>query len=126
MFPLNLYAHVRILLMHSAHETAGAARTRSSLRPLLFGARLFPNLGHMLSRERGRMPDVVARIERSEIREQPAPDFTPFNPGYCCRERSVDGVTGHGLPSKQAALATALRGGALRAACLKVSGRPSH
>jgi hypothetical protein len=27
---------VRFLLMHSAHETAGAARTRSSLRPLLF------------------------------------------------------------------------------------------
>ena len=34
MFPLNLYAHVRFLLMHIAHETAGAARTRSSLRPL--------------------------------------------------------------------------------------------
>ena len=38
MFPLNLYAHVRFVLMHSAHETAGAARTRSSLRPLIFGA----------------------------------------------------------------------------------------
>ena len=37
MFPLNLYAHVRFLLMHIAHETAGAARTRSSLRPLNFG-----------------------------------------------------------------------------------------
>ena len=36
MFPLNLYAHVRtFLLMHDAHETAGAARTRSSPRPLL-------------------------------------------------------------------------------------------
>ena len=35
MFPLNLYAHVRFLLMHIAHETAGAARTRSSPRPLL-------------------------------------------------------------------------------------------
>jgi hypothetical protein len=34
VFPLNLYAHVRFLLMHNAHETAGAARTRSSLRPL--------------------------------------------------------------------------------------------
>src|ERR1700735_3854196 len=38
VFPLNLYAHVRFVLMHSAHETAGAARTRSSLRPLIFGA----------------------------------------------------------------------------------------
>ena len=34
MFPLNLYARVRVLSMHSAHETAGAAHTRSSLRPL--------------------------------------------------------------------------------------------
>jgi hypothetical protein len=35
VFPLNLYARVRISLMHIAHETAGAARTRSSLRPLV-------------------------------------------------------------------------------------------
>ena len=34
MFPLNLYAHVRFLFTF-AHETAGAARTRSSPRPLL-------------------------------------------------------------------------------------------
>ena len=34
MFPLNLYARVRIFLCSFAHETAGAARTRSSLRPL--------------------------------------------------------------------------------------------
>jgi len=33
VFPLNLYARVRLLLP-IAHETAGAARTRSSLRPL--------------------------------------------------------------------------------------------
>src|SRR5665213_1132864 len=36
MPPLNLYARVRFLLMHIAHETAGAARTRPSLRPLAF------------------------------------------------------------------------------------------
>ncbi len=36
MFPLNLYARVRILLVQFAHETAGAARTRSSLRPLFY------------------------------------------------------------------------------------------
>ncbi len=35
LLPLNLYAHVRISLCINAHETAGAARTRSSLRPLL-------------------------------------------------------------------------------------------
>src|ERR1700689_1027287 len=39
--------------MHIAHETAGAARTRSSLRPLLFGGGVtFANLGRRASRER--------------------------------------------------------------------------
>ena len=37
MFPLNLYARVRVLVASIARETAGAARTRSSLRPLNFG-----------------------------------------------------------------------------------------
>jgi hypothetical protein len=32
VFPLNLYAHVRLLFV-VARETAGAARTRSSPRP---------------------------------------------------------------------------------------------
>ena len=35
MPPLNLYARVRFLLVHFAHDTAGAARTRLSLRPLI-------------------------------------------------------------------------------------------
>jgi len=34
MPPLDLYARVRFFA-HFAHETAGAARTRPSLRPLL-------------------------------------------------------------------------------------------
>src|ERR1700748_2912013 len=34
-----------------AHETAGAARTRLSLRPLLLGRRLFPKLGRSAPRE---------------------------------------------------------------------------
>jgi hypothetical protein len=33
VFPLNLFARVRLSLLPIAHETAGAARTRSSLRP---------------------------------------------------------------------------------------------
>ena len=36
MLPLNLYARVRFLFAQSARETAGAASTRSSLRPLVF------------------------------------------------------------------------------------------
>ena len=35
MLPPNLYARVHLLLCAKAHETAGAARTRSSLRPLI-------------------------------------------------------------------------------------------
>ena len=35
MPPLDLYARVRFLLVHFAHESAGAARIRHSLRPLL-------------------------------------------------------------------------------------------
>ena len=37
VFPLNLYARVRIFKSINAHEIAGAARTRSSLRPLQGG-----------------------------------------------------------------------------------------
>ena len=53
LLPLHLYAHVRFVLMHIAHETAGAARTRSSLRPLsLEVANEIGNLGQNMSRER--------------------------------------------------------------------------
>ena len=59
MLPLDLYARVRISYYH-AHETAGAARTRSSLRPL-FGevAKITANLGRDASRERGHISGVV-------------------------------------------------------------------
>src|SRR5665213_2074763 len=56
VFPLHLYARVRFLLMHIAHETAGAARTRSSLRPLVFEGERFACLGRSVSRECGTMP----------------------------------------------------------------------
>jgi hypothetical protein len=51
VFPLNLYARVRFLMCTFAHETAGAARTRFSLRPLLFRrAKAFANLGYHMPR----------------------------------------------------------------------------
>jgi len=53
VFPLNLYARVRILDAQFAHETAGAASTRSSLRPLSFKRDRFQaNLGRSAPRER--------------------------------------------------------------------------
>ena len=63
-----------------AHETAGAARTRSSLRPLLRvacallllgGRSLIANLGHSVSRERESMSSF--RGERSESPESITP-----------------------------------------------------
>ena len=56
MFPLNLYAHVRISLCINAHETAGAARTRSSLRPLFEEAQtILENSHKTVWRDRERM-----------------------------------------------------------------------
>src|ERR1700689_3476066 len=52
VFPLNLYAHVRISLCIIAHETAGAARTRSSLRPLFLGRSYLQTSDKTMSRER--------------------------------------------------------------------------
>jgi hypothetical protein len=64
MLPLNLYARVRVFV-HVAHETAGAARTRSSLRPLFFkGANEDANLGRIAPRDRDRI--FNRHCERSE------------------------------------------------------------
>jgi hypothetical protein len=53
MPPLNLYARVRFFVQF-AHETAGAARTRSSLRPLTFeGRNEIAKLGRIAPRECG-------------------------------------------------------------------------
>jgi hypothetical protein len=52
VFPLNLYARVRFLLRELARETAGAARTQSSLRPLNFrGPRLITTRAQCAPRE---------------------------------------------------------------------------
>ncbi len=53
-------------LHNFAHETAGAARTRSSLRPLIWGqGNLIANLGRKAPRDRQRMPGD-RHCERSE------------------------------------------------------------
>src|SRR6185437_1019178 len=55
--PLHLFARVRHLLCTNAHETAGAARTRSSPRPLSVEARTkLQSSGEKPSREREVMP----------------------------------------------------------------------
>ncbi|CAN7487452.1 hypothetical protein LJR220_004424 [Bradyrhizobium sp. LjRoot220] len=50
MFSAALYARVRIL-MHIAHEIAGAARMRHSLRPLFSGAGSFQQTSGAMRRE---------------------------------------------------------------------------
>jgi hypothetical protein len=58
VFPLNLYAHVRFFDAQFAHETAGAARTRLSPRPLFEEARTkLQNPGEVPSREYGLLFD---------------------------------------------------------------------
>ena len=104
MFPLNLYARVRISLCINAHETAGAARTRSSPRPLLrvacallfWGRERFGKPRAMLSRERRRMS--VARLECNACKTAPN------------RFRHIPVVTGVGRchVAGEAALHTAL------------------
>ena len=50
------------LFVHIAHETAGAARTRSSLRPLFGeGGKLFAKLGQNVPRDREHASTVIAR-----------------------------------------------------------------
>jgi hypothetical protein len=51
VFPLNLYARVRFCYVHFARETAGAARTRSSLHPLFFEGATFSQTSDALRRE---------------------------------------------------------------------------
>ena len=52
MFSAALYAHARTFL-HIAHETAGAARIRHSLRPLFGeGEEISAKLGHIVPRDR--------------------------------------------------------------------------
>jgi len=51
--PLNLYARVRFSLCNLAHETAGAARIRPSLRPLISeGGKFKAKLGRHMPRDR--------------------------------------------------------------------------
>jgi hypothetical protein len=57
---------VCVFLSTFAHETAGAARTRSSLRPLVFGANEFAKLGRKLSREHEAMSRTMNVIAAEE------------------------------------------------------------
>jgi hypothetical protein len=61
---------MRALSVHIAHETAGAARIRHSLRPLyLRGRRLLANLGRNAPRECG----VVFAVIASEAKQSMSP-----------------------------------------------------
>ena len=72
MSPLHLYARVRISLCINAHETAGAARTRSSLRPLFEEAQtILENLGQ---KPVARMRRCVAHPSRRAQERAPQDD----------------------------------------------------
>jgi hypothetical protein len=63
MPPLNLYARVHFLFVHFAHETAGAACTRLSLRPLHSRAASTTKLGHIAPRGYGAAPSRCLTFE---------------------------------------------------------------
>src|SRR3981081_852738 len=56
------------LFVHFAHETAGAARTRSSLRPLISeGGNLIANLARNRRRDRGIVPANDACLKNESV-----------------------------------------------------------
>jgi hypothetical protein len=58
---------VCVFLSTLARETAGAARTRSSLRPLSSGANEFAKLGRCVSRDRGGLPGYLKARSASKM-----------------------------------------------------------
>ena len=81
MLPLNLYARVRSSI-HIAHETAGAARTRSSLRPLFGeGGRTTANPGRLAPRDRegvfGRRGCLTFELRTHALFRRPRDPSTP-------------------------------------------------
>jgi hypothetical protein len=66
MLPPNLYARVRAFLRIMAHEIAGAAHTRSSLRPLiLMRAKKMQDSGVMRREIANSHSIVVTRLVRN-------------------------------------------------------------
>ena len=77
MPPLHLYARVPLYLYPIAHEAAGAARTRLSLRPLnLEGEELIASLGRTAPRDREAalmtMRQLLIRLGKLPIRVERA------------------------------------------------------
>jgi hypothetical protein len=56
---------VCVFLHNFAHETAGAARIRLSLLPLVFEGKGFAKLGQTVSRERERMSEIDSGLATS-------------------------------------------------------------
>jgi hypothetical protein len=78
--------------VHVAHETAGAACIRLSLRPLIGeGGKLIANLGHSKPRERERMSDCLRiKIDRRPGQASGASaDPGPITTGFSCCAKAV-------------------------------------
>ena len=65
MFTAALYARVHFPLRKQAHETAGAARTRHSLRPHFFeGQYILSKPGRAAPRDRDGLFEILATLLR--------------------------------------------------------------
>jgi hypothetical protein len=72
---------MRALSVHVAHEIAGAARIRHSLRPLFFeGEEILANLGRYVPRDRETISAVIASVAKQSI--------TPHEKGWIASLRS--------------------------------------
>jgi hypothetical protein len=81
VFPLNLYARVHVLVATIARETAGAARTRSSLRPLIFMGQ-----GFLAKLRVGHAARMRSRIYLASFRDGPKDQTRKFEiPGSMLR-----------------------------------------
>ena len=106
--PVCSCAHI---LVHIAHETAGAARIRHSLRPLFDeGGKLLAKLGQSVPREYETVSAVIvcnkrgAFVHESEAKQSISPRkgkngllrrFAPRNDGLGCL--TIESETSHGL-----------------------------
>jgi hypothetical protein len=84
---------VCVFFVHVAHETAGAARTRSSLRPLFWRGPWLRQSSDSLSRENAESYFVSRLLPSPSSRtsEQSERDPGPIRRGGCCLAAMVDG-----------------------------------
>jgi hypothetical protein len=90
VFPLNLYARVRFLIVQLAHETAGAARTRSSLRPALYEGETTQSSGGSRRENADAYPLGSLKMNQEFYPRRPGLEPGPIRRGLSVRALALD------------------------------------